>query len=69
MYIKNIHVNTRGNVKTKFKLMTKCSSKYLGSPLYRGATLWDNLDKDIQVLPEGVYPQSADSMRWGHRKQ
>ena len=52
VYIKNIDVNTRGNVKTKLRLMTKCSSKYIGSPLYRGATLWD---KDIQVLPHAKY--------------
>ena len=45
MYIREPIANTRGNAKIKFKLMTKCSSKYLGSPLYRGATLWDKLEK------------------------
>ena len=50
-YIKKLNVFTRANVKTKFKLMTKCSSKYLGSPLYRGSILWDNLDKNTQDLP------------------
>ena len=31
--------------------MTKCTSKYLNSPLYRGAALWDGLDKNVQDLP------------------
>ena len=38
-YVQKPNVNTRGNVKIKFKLMTKCSCKYLGSPLYRGSAL------------------------------
>ena len=50
-YIKKTNVNTRGNVKIKFKLMTKCSGKYLGSPLYRGSILWDELEKSTQDLP------------------
>ena len=50
-YIKRPNVYTRGNVKIKFKVMTKCSGKYLGSPLYRGAQLWDKLDKITQDLP------------------
>ena len=45
------NVNPRANVKIKFKLMTKCSGKYLGSPLYRGSMLWNNLDKTTQDLP------------------
>ena len=51
IYVKKPTVNTRGNVKTKFTLMSKCTSKYLNSPLYRGSILWDNLDKNIQDLP------------------
>ena len=51
VYIKRNNINTRGNVKIKFKLMARCSGKYLGSPLYRGSQLWDNLDKSIQDLP------------------
>ena len=51
VYIKETNVNTRGNSKTKFKLMTKCSSKYLGSPLYRGSILWDKLDKSTHDIP------------------
>ena len=31
--------------------MTKCSSKYLGSPLYKDSVLWDTLDKSTQDLP------------------
>ena len=49
-YVKRTNVNTRGNVKVKFKLMTKCSGKYLSSPLYRGSQLWDKLEKDTQDL-------------------
>ena len=45
MCIRKTNVNTRGNIKIKFKLMTKCSSKYLGCPLYRGSLLWDKLEK------------------------
>ena len=51
MYIKKNPINTRGNTKTKFKLMTKCTGKYLGSPLYRGSILWDKLEKEVQHLP------------------
>ena len=51
MYIKEVNVNTRGNLKTKFRLMSKCSGKYLGGPLYRGSTLWDSLEKNVQDLP------------------
>ena len=50
-YIKRTNVNTRGNAKIKFKLMTRCSGKYLGSPLYRGSLLWDKIDKEIQYMP------------------
>ena len=49
--IRKNNVNTRANVKIKFHLMTKCSGKYLGSPLYRGSILWDNLDEITQDLP------------------
>ena len=31
--------------------MSKCTSKYLDSRLYKGADLWDALDKNIQDLP------------------
>ena len=51
IYIKHTNVNTRGNVKIKFNLMTKCTGKYLNSPLYRGAALWDGLDKNVQDSP------------------
>ena len=50
-YVNKTHVNTRGNVKIKFKLITKCSGKYLSSPLYRGSQLWDKLEKTTQDLP------------------
>ena len=50
-YIKHTNVNTRGNAKTKFSLMARCTGKYLNSPLYIGAGLWDMLEKNIQDLP------------------
>ena len=51
MYIKPVNVNTRGNTKKRFKLPSKCTSKYKNSPLYRGSFLWDNLDKGVQDIP------------------
>ena len=51
MYIKPVNVNTRGNTKKKFKLPSKCTSKYINSPLYRGSVLWDNLEKCVQDIP------------------
>ena len=42
-------------LKKKFSLMTKCSHKYLISPLYRGATLWDELDKNVEDKPALKY--------------
>ena len=50
VYIKHTNVNTRGNVKIKFNLLSRCTSKYLNSPLYRGAALWDELDKNVQDI-------------------
>ena len=50
MYIKRTNMNTRGNCKIKFRLMSKCTGKYLGSPLYRGSILWDKLDKNVQEM-------------------
>ena len=38
----------RGNSKVKFKLMSRCSTKYMNSPLYRGSELWDKLEECIQ---------------------
>ena len=51
VYLKKTNVHSRGNRKVKFKLMTKCTSKYLNSPLYKGATLWDEIEKNIQDMP------------------
>ena len=42
-YITNVTVNTRGNNKTKFKLMAKCTSKYLNSPYTAGRIYGMNL--------------------------
>ena len=65
MYIKRTNVNTRGNRKIKFKLMTRCTGKYLGSPLYRGSELWDKLAKSIQDLPTNV--QFANTIKKSFR--
>ena len=32
----------------KFKLTSKCTGKYMNSPMYRGSILWDTLPVDIQ---------------------
>ena len=47
-YIKK-HVRVlKANAKIQFKLMIKCSGKYLNSPLYRGSSLWDTLPDIVQ---------------------
>ena len=38
----------RGNVNVKFKLMTRCTGKYLNSPLYRGSIQWDKIPVYVQ---------------------
>ena len=54
---------TRVNTNKKFRLMTKCSSKYLNSPLYRGSTLWNSIDKDVQCIPTmGQHEKAVDKM-------
>ena len=47
-YIKKSIRALRGNIKVKFKLMSKCTGKYMNSPMYRRRTLWDTLPVDIQ---------------------
>ena len=47
-YIKKPVRALRGNIKVKFKLMSKCTGKYMNSPMYRGSTLWDTLRVNIQ---------------------
>ena len=51
MYIKRTDVNTRDNTRTKFKLMSKNTGKYLDSPLYRGGSLLDKLENNVQDRP------------------
>ena len=41
---------TRAGNKIVFKLPTRCSERYLNSPLYVGAKIWDNLHEDTQRL-------------------
>ena len=40
----------RAGNKIVFKLPTRCSERYLNSPLYVGAKIWDNLHEDTQRL-------------------
>ena len=39
---------TRAVSKLVFKTASKCTTKYLNSPFYKGTLLWDKLDKDLQ---------------------
>ena len=39
---------TRAMSKMVFKVPTRCTSKYLNSPFYKGTVLWDNIDIDLQ---------------------
>ena len=39
---------TRAMHKVIFKTATKCTGKYLNSPLYKGVLLWNLLDSNIQ---------------------
>ena len=48
MYIKKPVRLFRGNVKTKFELMTKCIDKYHNSPSNRGTILLDTLPANVQ---------------------
>ena len=47
-YLKKPARVLRGNLKIKFKLMLRCTRKYLKSPLYRDSILWDTIPQDIQ---------------------
>ena len=50
IYIKETNVNTHRNRKIMFRLMSKCTGEFLGSPLYRDGILWDKLDKNVQEI-------------------
>ena len=39
---------TRAVIKATFKTSSRCTSKYLNSPFYKGTILWNNLDVDLQ---------------------
>ena len=59
-YIKKPVRILRGNRKIQFKLMTRCTGKYLNSPLYRGSTLWDTLPEEIQhAVSTKVFTQNV----------
>ena len=40
--------HTRAGVKVKFDIPTRCTEKYLNSPLYKGSQLWDLLPDHVQ---------------------
>ena len=44
-------VRTRGDLKIRFDKRRAKTSFYQKSPYYRGVSLWDILDKDVQKLP------------------
>ena len=39
---------TRAMTKVIFNTATRCTSKYLNSPFYKGTVLWDNIDNELQ---------------------
>ena len=45
---------TRGNMKIKFNVMSRTTTKYLNSPFLRGTVLWDVLSTEIQKA-ESMY--------------
>ena len=58
LYLETTYTELRGGLQFSFLKITpskdtsyKCSGKYLGSPLYRGSILWDELEKSTQYLP------------------
>ena len=44
-------VRTRGDLKIRFRKKRAKTSFYQKSPYYRGVSLWDTLDKEVQKLP------------------
>ena len=54
-YIKKPIRVLRANAKVQFKLMSKCSSKYLNSPMYRGSVLWNALPEEEQRVLSTLY--------------
>ena len=45
-----VRVRTRGDLKIRFRKKRAKTSFYQKSPYYRGVSLWDTLDKDVQKL-------------------
>ena len=65
-YLKK-HVRVlRGNVKLQLKLMSRCSTKYINSPLYRGTVLWDKLlgdeqrSRTIDIFTKSLYKRNSE---------
>ena len=54
MYLKLPTRPTRGNVKVKFSIMSRATTKYLNSPFLRGTVLWDILPVETQKV-ESMY--------------
>ena len=48
--IEQANVRTRGDLKIRFRKRRAKTCFYQKSPYYRGVTLWDTLDKDVQKL-------------------
>ena len=66
-YIKHPACVLRDDVKIRFRLMTKCSGKYLKSPLFRGSVLWDTIATDVQrSVTMNVFRKHADHLYHGY---
>ena len=53
-YIKPSARPTLRNMKVKFDIMSRTTTKYLNSPFLRGTVLWDKLPAEIQKA-ENMY--------------
>ena len=49
--LEQVRVRTRGDLKIRFEKRRAKTSFYQKSAYYRGVSLWDRLDKDVQKLP------------------
>ena len=47
-YLKTTGNRTRADSKVVFKIPTKCSTRFLNSPYYKGTQYWNVLDKNVQ---------------------
>ena len=61
--IQQVNIRTRGDLKIKFRKRRAKSSFYQKSPYYRGVSLWDTLDKDVQkTTTKGKFKSSIEAL-------